>query len=206
MAAGVFVNDRVNLVGLVSDANANRFDFGHLGAGDFFTALELQVKIAPQTEAAGYSKVTLWHNDGTEDGSAIDGSTGKEGWGVFFKYEQQLTSDGRAIGIGRWGKAFNESALYDQLAAAHFLLYDPFNSGRYTEDELIHGDVAGVAYNWIQPSAAGARDESNVELFYRFRLFPNTYLTVRYKEIINPALDPTNDSASVFSLRFRSTF
>ena len=26
------------------------------------------------------------------------------------------------------------------------------------------------------------------------------------QEIINPALDPTNDSASVFSLRFRSTF
>jgi hypothetical protein len=206
MAAGVFVNDRVNLVGLVSDANANRFDFGHLGAGDLFTALELQVKIAPQTEAAGYSKVTLWHNDGTEDGSAIDGSTGKEGWGVFFKYEQQLTSDGRAIGIGRWGKAFNESALYDQLAAAHFLLYDPFNSGRYSEDELIHGDVAGVAYNWIQPSAAGARDESNVELFYRFPLFPHTDMTLSYQEIINPALDPTNDSASVFSLRFRSTF
>ena len=205
MAAGLFINDRVNLVGLVSDANANRFDFGDLGEGDLFTAVELQVKIAPLTKNAGYSKITLWHNDGTKDGGAINGSTGKEGWGIFVKHEQELTSDGRAIGIGRWGKGFNESALYEQLAGAHFILYDPLCTGRYTGDDLIHGDAIGTAYNWVQPTAVGSRDESNVELFYRIPLFPLTDMTLSYQEVINPALDPTNDSASVFSLRLRST-
>jgi len=205
MAAGVFINDRVNLMGLVSDADANRFEFGNVGPGNLFTAGELQVKVFPLTENAGYSKITLWHNDGTEDGNAINGSTGNEGWGVFFKHEQELTCDGRAIAIGRWGKSFNKSALYDQLAGAHFLLYDPFCSGEYDQD-LIHADVVGLAYNWVQPSAVGARDESNVEIFYRFPLFPLTDMTLSYQEIINPALDPNNDSASVFSIRFRSTF
>jgi porin len=206
MAAGVFVNDRVNLVGLVSDANANRFTMGDLGEGDLFTALELQAKILPLTKNAGYSKITFWHNDGTKDGLPLNGSSGNEGWGIFVKHEQELTCDGRAVAIGRWGKGFNESALYDQLAGAHFLLYDPFCSGQYSDDDLIHADVIGTAYNWVQPTAGGARDESNVELFYRFPLFPYTDMTLSYQAIIHPALDPNNDYASVFSLRLRSTF
>jgi porin len=202
MFAGLFVNDRVNLAAVVSDANADRFDFGDIDEGDLFTAIELQVKVLPLTEKAGYSKVTLWHNDGTKYGNAMNGSTGKEGWGIFIKYEQELTCDGRAIAIARWGRSYNDSALYEQQAAAHFLLYDPSNSGNY-EDDLYNGDVLGVAYNWVQPSAV-PRDESNVELFYRFPLFPDLDMTLSYQAVINPALDPTNDYGSAFSLRFRS--
>jgi porin len=205
-AAGVFVNDRVNLVGLVSDADADRFDFGDVGPGNLFSAAELQVKVLPLTRNAGYSKITIWHNDGTESGTAIDGSTGLEGWGVFFKHEQELTCDGRVVAIGRWGKSFNESALYDQLAAAHLLLYDPFDRGNHAPKDLIHADVIGAAYNWVQPSDASARDESNVETFYRVPLFSLTDITFSLQTIINPALDPTNDVASVFSIRLRSTF
>lgn len=205
-AAGIFVNDRINLAALVSDADANRFRFGDVGPGNLFSAAELQVKVCPLTANAGYSKVTVWHNDGTQDGGLINGSSGREGWGMFFKHEQELTCDGRAVAIGRWGKAYNHSALYDELIGAHLLLYDPFGSGEFAPKNLIHADVFGTAYNWVQPSALGARDESNFELFYRFPLFPLTDMTLSYQQIVNPALDPTNDSASVFSIRFRSTF
>jgi porin len=206
MAAGLFVNDRVNVMGLVSDANANRFDFGDLGAGDFFTAIELQVKVLPLTSNAGYSKLTFWHNDGTRFGNASNGSTGKEGWGFFIKHEQELTGDGRAVAIARWGRSYNESALYNQQANAHFLLYDPFCSGQYSEKDLLNADVIGTAYSWVQPSATGNRGESNVEVFYRFPIFPYTDMTLSYQAIINPVLDPSIDSSSVFSLRLRSTF
>jgi porin len=53
------------------------------------------------TKNAGYSKITFWHNDGTKDGLPLNGSSGNEGWGIFVKHEQELTSDGRAIAIGR---------------------------------------------------------------------------------------------------------
>jgi hypothetical protein len=206
MAAGLFLSDHVNVMGLVSDANANRFDFGDLGEGDLFAAVELQVKILPLTKNAGYSTITFWHNDGTEDGVAINGSSGREGWGLFIKHEQELTCDGRAVAIGRWGRSYNESALYNQQANAHFLLYDPFLSGQYNNQDLTHADVIGTAYTWVQPSAAGSRGESNVELFYRVPLFPYTDMTLSYQAIIDPVLDPSNDFASVFSLRLRSTF
>ncbi|MCP4509149.1 MAG: carbohydrate porin [Fuerstiella sp.] len=48
-----------------------------------------------------------------------------------------------------------------------------------------------------------ARDESNVDFFYRFPLID---ITLGYQEVINPAPDPDNNSASVFSIRFRLTF
>jgi hypothetical protein len=205
MAAGLFVTDRINVMGLVSDANANRFDFGDPGEGDYFTAVELQVKVLPLTENAGYSKVTFWHNDGTKFGKPINGSTGQEGWGFFIKHEQELTCDGRAVVIGRWGRSYRKSALYNQQANAHFLLYDPFRTCQYSEKDLTHADVIGMAYTWVQPFIT-TRGESNAEVFYRFPVFPYTDMTLSYQAIINPVLAPDNDYSSAFSLRLRSTF
>jgi hypothetical protein len=204
MFGGFFINDRVNIAGVVTDANADRTNFGELDEGDLFTAVELQAKILPFTEKAGYSKFTIWHNDGTDDGSAINGSTGAEGWGVFFKLEQELTRDGRLIGIGRWGRCYNDSALYEQLAAGHLVFYDPFCRGSFQNIGL-NADLAGVAYNWVQPSQFD-RDESNLELFYRFPLLPQMDATVSYQGVFNPALDPTRDYGTAVSLRLRSTW
>lgn len=204
MMAGLRLNDRTNVTGVVSDANADRTNFGKLDEGDLFTALELQAKVFPVTSQAGYSKVTLWHNDGTRDGSAINGSTGKEGWGVFIKYEQELSRDGRVIGIGRWGKGFKQSAAWERQAAAHLVVYDPFSSGRF-KSMGFNSDVTGIAYNVLRPTGVD-RDESNVEIFYRFPLFPEVDASLSYQAIFNPALDPDNDYGSAFSLRLRSTW
>ena len=204
MFGGFFINDRVNIAGVVSDANANRADFGHLSEGDLFYAVELQAKIFPVTQNAGYSKVSFWYNDGTEDGNPLNGSTGPAGWGVFIKHEQELTRNGRVIGIMRWGRSYKDSAIYDKQAAGHLVVYDPFCSGRYKELGF-NSDAAGVAYNWAQPTGID-RDESNVELFYRFALLPEMDATVSYQAIINPALDLGNDYGSAISLRLRSTW
>jgi len=50
------------------------------------------------------------------------------------------------------------------------------------------------------------RSEYNVEAFYRFPLFPSVDTTLSYQSVFNPALDPDNHHASVFSLRIRTTF
>lgn len=195
-----YLNDRVTLVGLVSDANADRFNFGDIRAGDFFKAAELHVKIAPRTPKAGYSKLTLWHTDGTVDGLPANGSTGPSGWGFFLKHEQELTADGRAIGILRYGKSFDDSAFYNQQASANFLLYDPPGLSQ------LQNDLIGVAFNWADATQSGSRSEYNVEVFYRFPFFPGVDMTLSYQYVIDPALDLGIDHASVFSLRLRTTF
>jgi hypothetical protein len=195
-----YFSDRAALAGLVSDANGDRFDSGDIGEGDFFKAAELLVKVAPRTAEAPYSKLTLWHTDGTEDGQASNASFGPDGWGFFAMHQQELTADGRAIGILRYGKSFDDSAVYEQQAGAHFLLYEP---------RILTGlknDVVGTAFNWVKAPGTGSRSEYNAEVFYRFPLFPEVDTTLSYQSVINPALTREVDHASVFSLRIRVVF
>lgn len=195
-----YVNDRTALVGVVSDANADRFDSGDVGEGDFFTALELQYKVAPRTSKAGYSKLTLWNTEGNKNGEAINGMRGPSGWGIMGKLEMELTDDGRAIGILRYGHSFNDSALFEQQASAHFLFYDPPGPAH------LRNDLIGVAFNWAKAPVSDARSEYNLEVFYRFPLFPHVDTTLSYQSVIDPAFDHDNDHASVFSLRLQTVF
>ena len=214
VAGAWYINDRVRLLGLISDANADRTDIGDIGEGDFYKAIELAVKIAPRTPNAGYSKFTLWHTDGTSDGLPANGSLGPDGWGFFIKHEQELTADGRAIGVLKYGKSFDDSAFYEQQAGAYFLLYDPVGLRQPDEDPYgPHDDLLGVGFSWgqateteaLKESFSNVRSESSLETFYRFPIFPNVDITLSYQSIFNPALDPDNDHASAFSFRLRTT-
>jgi hypothetical protein len=200
VVGALFPNDRVAIGGLVSDANANRFNWGDVGAGDYYKALEVAVKIAPRTQKAGYSKFDLWHNDGTKNGLPINASSGREGWGFAMKLEQELTADGRAVGIFRYGRSFDGSAIYKQQAGVSFVLYDPSDPIR------IKNDLFGVAFNWVESVVVGTRDEYNFEAFYRFPIFPVVDATLSYQSVIHPALTTSIDHASAFSLRLRTTY
>ena len=101
--------------------------------------------------------------------------------------------------IIRYGRSFDDSALYRQLAGAHWLYYDPHFIGH------IRNDLVGVAFNWVE-ATAGTRDEYNFEVFYRFPFFPGVDTTFSYQAIFDPALDLGVDSASVFSIRIRVVF
>jgi hypothetical protein len=193
-------NDRVKLLGAVTDANGNRFDLGDISEGDFFSALELGVKFAPEAKRVGYSKLTVWHTDGTSDGQPINGSNGPEGWGFYALHEQQLSRNGDAVAVFKYGKSFDDSAYFESQVSGSFLYYDPHFFGSISKD------VVAVSLNWVDPVAAGSRSESNVEILYRFPLNPRLDMTVSYMGIIDPALDPTNSYASAFSLRFVSEF
>jgi hypothetical protein len=201
--AGLALSDRVRIGGVVSDANANRLRWA-VGNGELYKALELQAKVLPLTEKGVWSKITFWHNDGTSDGLPVNGMTGREGWGIYVIHEQELTCDGRAVAVLRWGKCSNRSALFEQQAGACLVLDDPcvpLPRLNHLED-----DACGVSFNWVKSSAAGARDEYDLEAFYRFPLFPNSDLSLVYQSIFEPALAPTIDHAAVFSIRLTSSY
>jgi porin len=193
-------NDSVKLLGAVIDSNGDRKNLGHVREGDFFYALDFGVKIAPKSEQAGYSHLIVWHNDGTRDGKPKNGSNGPKGWGFFALYEQELSNDGNNVAIFKYGKSYNDSAFYETQITGALVFHDPHFFG------TIRNDAVGVSYNWIDAVTEGARREQNVEVFYRFPLFPGLDTTLSYIAVINPALDHTNDFASVFSLRFVTVF
>ena len=200
IVGAVYPSDRISVLGLVSDANANRFNWGDVGAGDYYKAVQLGVKIAPRTPKAGYSKFLLWQNDGTKNGQPINAMTGQEGWGFAMKIEQELTSNGRTVGIFRYGRSYNDSSIYKQQAGLSVVLNDPLDPIR------IKNDLVGVALNWVESVVVGSREEYNFEAFYRFPLFPVVDATLSYQSVIHPALTTDIDHASVFSFRLRTTY
>ncbi len=200
ISGGYSFNDRLALVGVVSDANANRQNWGNIDEGDFYFAGDLAFKIAPQTERAGYSKVTFWYTMGTFDGQPINGMTGVAGWGYYIKLENELSRDGNLVGIVRWGQSFDDSALYRKLAGASVLLYNPHFIG------TIRNDVLGLGYSWSDATEAGTRPEHNVEIFYRFPILPHVDFTFSFQNLIDLAADADNDYAAAFGWRLRTTF
>jgi len=202
-AVGIkYIDERAYVLGLISDANGDRENFGDIAEGDFFKAVELGYKIFPLTERAGYSKLTLTHTDGTSDGLPSNVSLGPKGWSIAGKYEQELSSDGRAIGILKYGKTFNGSAVFEQLASAHFLMNDP----EIPIARRLKNDALGVGIVWADAAIPNTRDETAVEVFYRFPLLQDLDVTLSYQSFFNPARNPGVDHASVFSIRWRTTF
>lgn len=196
----VYFTDKFKVIGLVSDANADRYDWGDPGAGDLYKALELAYKIFPRTQKSGFSKFTIWHNDGTKDGNPINASTGRSGWGMTVKLEQELTADGRFIGVLRWGRSWDDSSIYEQQAGLNLLYYEPFNAIG------LRNDVIGLAGNWVDSVDKSAGQEFNLEFFYRFRLLPGIDMRLSYQSIFNPAFNSYYNQASAFSLGLRTVF
>lgn len=202
-ATVLYPHDRFRILGAISDANADRFEDFDLSEvdGETFKALELQAQIVPpKSSDTGYSTFTLWHTDGTSDGQAKNGNTGRPGWGFFIKHEQEFGVDGKNVGILRYGKGFNNAAiLYDQQASIHYVRKDP------PDPFGISTDLLGVALNWTDPTA-DVRDEYDFEIFYRVPLLPTVDASLAYQAIINPAFNAEHDFANVFSFRLRKTF
>ena len=69
---------------------------------------------------------------------------------------------------------------------------------------------SGVAFNWVRPTPTGSRDEYDVEIFYRFPIFPLVDVTLSYQSIFNPVLGSRQRSGlgvlAAFGLRLRTTF
>lgn len=197
-----YPNPNFRIVGLISDANADRFNTGDVTAGDYFKAIEFQAHLLPpRSEDAGYSTLTFWHSDGTEDGLPINGSSGKKGGGFFLKIEEPLTRDGKNIGILRYGRSFDGAAvLYEEQASIHYVRKDP------GDPFGLKNDLLGLAVNWIKPESSEGREEYDFEAFYRMPLAPTLDFSVAYQAIFDPAFNPDIDVSHVFSLRLRKTF
>jgi porin len=197
-----FDDARWYALGLIGDANGDREDAGDIGEGDFFKALEFGYKIFPQTDRAGYSKLTIGHTDGTADGRPNNVALGPSGWSVAGKYEQELSADGRMIGILKYGRTYNDSGIFEEMASGHFLLYDPDLPGV----RKIKNDVMGVGLVWAEAPIPGTRDETNLEVFYRLPVFRQLDVSFSYQSFWNVARNPDIDQANVYSVRLRTTF
>ncbi len=64
-------------------------------------------------------------------------------------------------------------------------------------------DLAGIGLNWADPGSAFSDDQFTAEAFYRVTVSPNLAVTLSIQHIINPLLDPSQDSITILGLRGR---
>ena len=202
VAAGYYPSDRFRLGVVVADAAGDRTSMGDIGQGNFFKAIEAQVQFLPLTDKAGYNTFTLWHTDGTDDPSdALDSSTGEEGWGYFVKLEQELTANGKNIGMIRYGRSFDGSAVYKEQGSVRYARVDPPDPFGLSNDQF------GIAVSFVKPVVNPFdRDEWGIDTFYRFNLVERVELSFGYQVIFDPSFNPNTDSVNIFSLRLSQFF
>jgi len=187
-----------------SDQNGDRSTFGDIDEGEFFTGVEAGFRPFPQTDKAPFWRFSVWHAD-EQDKEGI-----AEGYGVLAKIEQELSSDGSVIGVLNYGHSWEGAPAKNQVTA-RLVIFEPF-----PRKVDLAGDRLGFAASWIDPAVPGARDEYNLEAYYRFPLFPNLDVTLDFQYMIDPAFIPivesvapdtdTFDDIFVFSVRFRTVF
>ncbi|MDK9735677.1 carbohydrate porin [Vibrio sp. D404a] len=197
-AVAFYPSERFRFGAVIADAYGDRTNFGDITEGDFFKAVELQAKLFPLNEEAGFSTLSFWHTDGVDDPEkANGGSTGEEGWGLFVKHEQQLTKDGNNIAVFRYGRAFDDAAVYKEQGSVRYI----------KTNVALKDDMFGVAASYVKPVYNPMeRDEWSIDTFYRINLFKNVETSVGYQMIFNPAYNASVDRTSVYSFRITQTF
>ncbi len=201
-AVGFYPTDRFRFGVVLADANGNRANWGRIGEGNFFKAVELQAKLFPLTDKAGFSTFTVWHTDGTNDpANAGDSSTGEAGWGYFVKFEQELSKTGKDIGMIRFGQSFDGAAVYKQQGSIRYVRVDPPDPFGLKDDRF------GIAASYVSPLANPFdRNEWGIDTFYKFNLLERVETTFAYQYIRNPTFNTFDDDVHVFSFRLSQFF
>ena len=154
------------------------------GGSEFFTFLEAGWTPSRGQRYTHQAHVTLWHVDEREDA----GITQSEGLtiGANWTVEKWMV-------FGRLGWSNGGAPLANTTATAGVTY------------RFLKRDLLGIGFNWSDPSNNNLRDQYSTELFYRFQFAQNLAFTPSLQWLVDPALNPVEDSLWVFGLRMRLT-
>ena len=192
IAAGAMLTDMLYAIGGITNAYSDPTrpfkSFGYLSDGEYFKSLEIGLTPSHGRIYYDNAHLTYWHVD--ESGKA--GTPG--GWGLAFQYVRTLKE--RFMPFLRAGYADDGGSLM-QKSVSLGVGYAAA-SGR---------DQLGFAANWGEPSessfGSGLSDQYTFELFYRWQLGEQLAITPDLQLLLDPALNPDQDSIWVYGVRAR---
>jgi porin len=187
-ALGAMASERIYVVAGFSDANAQPTTTGF---DSFFDDREyfkhVEVGWIPSFERRYFDNlhVTAWHVDEREDAGV------PEDWGVVASFTRFIGD--RWMPFVRAGVSDEGTGLMEETVSV--------GAGRYFSK---HSDVLGFGVSWGSPPGA-LEDQYTAEAFYRLQLAPNLAVTPDVQLVVDPALDPDEDSVLFFGVRLRLT-
>ena len=186
VGGGIWLTDQWYVLGGVNDANGlatDDLDF-FSGGAEFYSYAH--VGWSPSRTGRYFKNIHLlaWHVDERED-AGIDSAHG-------ISLAANWTFDDRWMVFGRLGWSDGTSPIYN--ASATLGIVRKF---------LYRSDLVGVAINQGSPPDTSLRDQTSVEVFWRFQISQGLAITPSIQLLLDPALNVENDSIWVWGLRFR---
>lgn len=128
---------------------------------------------------------TVWHVDEREEAGVGE----DEGIALNVNW---TTADGSWMFFGRLGVSDGTAALYEKTATAGF--------SRLLDQRT---DVPGIGLNWGEPGEKSLRDQTTLEVLYRFQFAQNLAFIPSVQYLREPAVNPDRDDPWITGLRVR---
>ncbi|MGI9483103.1 MAG: carbohydrate porin [Hyphomicrobiales bacterium] len=185
VGAGVYLTDQVYTIGMVSDANGSLTKVRWFpGGAELFKYAQLGWTPARDQRYLTNIHIAGFHVDKRKD-AGVD-----ESYGIMLS--GNTTFDNELMLFGRLGFSKGEAPIANAAGTIGFMWRPGF-----------YDDLIGAAVNIAKPAVSGLDTQTSIEAFYRFDASDNLAITADVQWLINPALDPGNNSTGVFGLRAR---
>ena len=185
IGGGTWMQEQWYVLGSMNDANGTVDDFDFFEDGtELFTTLEAGWS---PSRADRYKKnlhVTYWHVDERSTAGVPKGDGVAMGGNWMFGTEWMI--------FGRAGWSDGLAPLMQKTATVGFAhLYNT------------RSDILGLGLNWGDPANEALREQTTTEFFYRFQLAQNFAITPSIQWLVDPTLNPNEDSIRILGLRMR---
>ena len=196
-AAGAWLNDKTYMIGSLVDTNSDPTDpfegfDTFFDKNEYFSHIEIGWTTSKERAYLDNTHLTLWHADERKTAAVASG------WGAVFSFSRYINK--QIMPFLRAGYAEDGGSLLQKSVSAG-IGYQP------KQHSTAPGNLLGFGANWGQPNKAvfgtGLDDQYSFELFYRLQVTRELAITPDIQLLINPALNPTEDSIFVFGLRGR---
>jgi porin len=193
VAFGTMLTQETFLIAGLTDTNADPTDLGEtvesfFEDNEYFTSVEFGRTSSQERIYLDNMHVTVWHVDKREAAGT------PSGWGANFSWNTWLGD--KWMPFIRAGYADEGGSLLELAISA--------GAGYQTSD----GNVLGFAGHWGRPNedtyGASLRDQYVGEVYFRWKIGDHFEVTPNLQLLVNPALNPVEDTIWVFGLRAKA--
>lgn len=190
VAFGTMISQQAFLIAGLTDINSDPTNLSKtvesfFEDNEYFTSLELGMTSSSDRIYLDNVHVTVWHADKS------DAMGTPSGWGANFSWNTWLGE--KWMPFVRAGYADEGGSLLELAISG--------GAGYRTRD----GNVLGFAGHWGKPNedtyGASLRDQYVSEVYFRWKIGKHFEVTPNLQLIVNPALNPVDDSVWVLGLR-----
>ena len=189
IGGGHWLNDQFYVLGGINDANGVGSDDLEFfdGGAEFYKFAH--VGWSPSKDERYFKNVHMlaWHVDEREDA----GVPSSHGMAVAANW----TFDDRWMPFARLGISKGAAPIYNESVTLGLIRKFMYRS-----------DLVGLSANWGSPPNSSFKNQTTIEAFWRFQFSQSLAITPSLQVLLDPALNPDEDSVYIFGVRARLAF